>query len=307
MIAKAVKAFFNNKLIQNLNNSNKTKIFIYPNLNGLGSGLFVFFCFLISVFYENNFGLLLSIIIFFVFFISIFISHQNLSHINFNETTEYFIEADKNENLNLNIVNLSNEKKLNIDIDYDNKIIGNFNFLKRNNKFNLVLKYRERGIYSFKKFCLKSIYPFGIIRTKMYFKLNSSLYVYPKLIQPSDDLLNEFNINNKNNANHDFDGIEEFKRGDSFSKIAWKKSIISDKKYVKNFMDPQKDLKLLLDLNQYSKIPFELLLSYATYIVQFYFNKKIDLTVKHKDNIFYLKSNRSSLNQILKYFANVQS
>ena len=87
MIAKAVKAFFNNKLIQNLNNNNKTKIFIYPNLNGLGSGLFVFFCFLISVFYENNFGLLLSIIIFFVFFISIFISHQNLSHINFNETT----------------------------------------------------------------------------------------------------------------------------------------------------------------------------------------------------------------------------
>jgi len=307
MIAKAIKGFFNNKLTQDLNHKYKTKIYIYPNLNGLGLGLFIFFCFLIAVFYENNFGLLLSIIIFFVFFISIFISHQNLSHINFNETSEYFIEADKNENLNLNILNSSNEKKLNIDIDYNNKLIGNFNFIKKINKFNLILKFEERGIYSFKRFCLKSIYPFGVIRTKMYFKVNSSIYVYPKSIQPTDDLLNEFNINNPNSANHDFDGIEEFKRGDSFSKIAWKKSTIRDKKYVKKFMDPQKDLKLILDLNQYSKIPFELLLSYATYIVQFYFHKKKDLSVKHKENIFYLKSNRSSLNQILKYFANVQS
>ncbi len=307
MIAKSVKGFFNNKLIQSLNYKNRTKIYIYPNLNGFGLGLFIFFCFLIAVFYENNFGLLLSIIIFFVFFISIFISHQNISHINFNEITEYFIEADKKENLNLNITNSSNEKKLNIDIDYNDKIIGNFNFLKKINKLNLPLKFEERGTYSFKNFCLRSIYPFGVIRTKMYFKLNSSIYVYPKSIRPTDDLLNEFNINNPNSANHDFDGIEEFKRGDSFSRIAWKKSTIRDKKYIKKFMDPQKDLKLILDLDQYSKIPFELLLSYATYIIQFYFNKKIELTVKHKDNIFYLKSNKSSLNQILKYFANVQS
>ena len=307
MIARSVKDFFNNKLIQSFNNKKKTKIYIYPNLNGLGLGLFIFFCFLIAVFYENNFGLLLSIIIFFVFFISIFISHQNISHINFNEKTEYFIEADKNENFNLSITNSSNEKKLNIDIGYDNKIIGNFNFLKKINKLNLLLKFEERGTYPFKNFCLKSIYPFGVIRTKMYFKLNSSIYVYPKSIQPTDYLLNEFNINNPYSANHDFDGIEEFKRGDSFSKIAWKKSTIRDKKYVKKFMDPQKDLKLILDLNQYLKIPFELLLSYATYIILSYFNKKIELTVKHKDNTFYLKSNRSSLNQILKYFANVKS
>ena len=30
----------------------------------------------------------------------------------------------------------------------------------------------------------------------------------------------------------DFDGIDEFKNGDSYSKIAWKKSTI-DKKYIK--------------------------------------------------------------------------
>ena len=55
------KSFFNLK--------KNAKIYIYPNLNGLGLGLFIFFCFLISVFYEINSGLLISIVIFFVFFI----------------------------------------------------------------------------------------------------------------------------------------------------------------------------------------------------------------------------------------------
>ena len=46
---------------------NNSKIYIYPNFNGIGLSLFIFFCFLISVFYESNSGLLLSIIIFFIF------------------------------------------------------------------------------------------------------------------------------------------------------------------------------------------------------------------------------------------------
>ena len=42
---------------------NNSKIYIYPNLNGIGLAIFIFFSFLISVFYENNSGLLLSIVI----------------------------------------------------------------------------------------------------------------------------------------------------------------------------------------------------------------------------------------------------
>ena len=73
----------------------------------------------------------MSIVIFFIFFISIFISHQNLNNLNLNEVTEYFIESEKNEKLKMNIVNSSNEKKLNIDIDYDKETIGNFNFVNK--------------------------------------------------------------------------------------------------------------------------------------------------------------------------------
>ena len=57
--------------------------------------------------------------------------------------------------------------------------------------------------------------------------------MYPKIIKPTQDLLNEFNLDNSNNLNNDFDGIEEYKRGDSYSQIAWKKSTFKEKKYVK--------------------------------------------------------------------------
>ena len=305
MIAKAFVNFLNSKLTKNLINKKQTKIYIYPNLNGLGLALFIFFNFLIAVFYENNFGLLLSIIIFFTFFISIFISHQNLNNLNINENAEYLIESEKNQKIDIIIVNSSNDKKLNIDIDYDNKTIGNFNFIKKINNFTYPIKFKERGVFPFKKLCIKSIYPFGIIRTKIYFHLRSLIYVYPKAVRPPENLLFEFNISNTNSSNDDFDGIEEFRRGDNLSKIAWKKSTINEKKNVKKFKELKKDQKYILDLNRYPNIPFELLLSYSVYIIKYFFQKRMQLVLKHNDNKFHLKSNQSSLNEILKYFANV--
>ena len=306
MIAKAFVNFLNSKLTKNLINKKQTKIYIYPNLNGLGLALFIFFNFLIAVFYENNFGLLLSIIIFFTFFISIFISHQNLNNLNINENAEYLIESEKNQKIDIIIVNSSNDKKLNIDIDYDNKTIGNFNFINKINNFSHPIKLKERGVFPFKRFCIKSIYPFGIIRTKIYFHLRSLIYVYPKAVRPPENLLFEFNISNTNSSNDDFDGIEEFRRGDNLSKIAWKKSTINEKKNVKKFKELKKDQKYILDLNRYPNIPFELLLSYSVYIIKYFFQKRMQLVLKHNDNKFHLKSNQSSLNEILKYFANVK-
>ena len=89
-----------------------SRIYIYPNLNGIGLAIFIFFCFLISVFYENNSGLLLSIVIFFIFFISILISHQNINYLKLNYNNVFYVEADQKEKLGFTILNLSKEKKI---------------------------------------------------------------------------------------------------------------------------------------------------------------------------------------------------
>ena len=307
MIAKTIQGIAKSSFVQSLKEKNRSKIIIFPNWNGVGLGFFVFFCFLISVFYENNFGLLLSIIIFFIFFISIFVSNQNLNHLTINALDNYYIEANKNEAIDIQIVNHVNEKKLNIDLDYKNSNLKELNFPKKLNQLKLYDQYSDRGIFSISRIILKSIYPFGIIRTKRYFNPKSKIVVYPKKLQPNIDMLNEFNINLKGHANDEFEGIEDYKNGDSFSKIAWKKSIIKNKKYIKKFEEPKKENNLILNLDNYKDINFEDLLSYVSYIVDYYYRNKIDLTIKHRDITFYLDQSLNSLNQILKYLANVKN
>jgi uncharacterized protein (DUF58 family) len=307
MIAKTIQGIAKSPLIQTLKEKNRSKIIIYPNWNGVGLGFFVFLCFLIAVFYENNFGLLLSIIIFFIFFISIFVSNQNLNHLSINALDNYYLEATKEEGIDIQLINHVNEKKLNIDLDYKKQNLTELNFTKKINTIRLNDRYLERGTFSIEKIILKSIYPFGIIRTKRYFKPQSKIVVFPKKLQPNIDLLNEFNINLKGHANDEFEGIEDYKNGDSFSKIAWKKSIIKNKKYIKKFEEPKKENKLILNLDNYKEINFEELLSYVCYIVDYYYRNKIELTIKHRDNTLYLNQSQNSLNQILKYLANVKN
>jgi len=307
MIASAIKGIFNHQIFENILNKNRSKIIIYPNLNGLSVGVLVFFCFLISVFYENNFALLLSIIIFFIFFISIFISNQNLNHLDIQWKDEYFLEQNKYEKIYLQILNDTNEKKLNIDLVYQDKTIGNFNFLKRFNKIFIPFFNEKRGAFKIQRLRLKSTYPFGIIRTKRFFDSESKLIVFPRMLKPNQDLLNEFNINLNGHTLDEFDGIEDYKNGDDFSKIAWKKSTFKNKKYIKKFEQPEKEKKSVLNLDLYQSIEFETLLGYVTFIVQHYYKNKINLTVKHLDQTFYLNQNENSLKQILKYLANVQN
>ena len=286
------------------NLKNKTKIYIYPNLNGIGLGLFIFFCFLISVFYENNSALLISIIIFFIFFISIFVSHQNINSLNLNNNQNFVIEAGKSEIINLQIINLSNEKKLNIDVDYNKQTIGNYNFNRKVNTVRLKYFNKQRGKYCLDKIILKSIYPFGVIRTKVPLISKSDIYIYPTKIRPNDKLLNEFQINKLKNAD-EFDGLDDYKYGDSYSKIAWKKSS-GKNKYVKVFSDVEKQSHFILNLNKYEEINFELLLGYAVYIIHYFFDNKKKLIIKHRNNVFELNSSQNSLNKILKYLSNVE-
>jgi len=286
------------------NFKNKTKIYIYPNLNGMGLGLFIFFCFLISVFYENNSALLISIIIFFIFFISIFVSHQNINSLSLNHNQNFVIEAGKSEIINLQIINLSNEKKLNIDVDYNKQTIGNYNFNKKVNTVRLKYFNKQRGEYCVDKIILKSIYPFGVIRTKVPLISKSDIYIYPTKIRPNDKLLNEFQINKLKNAD-EFDGLDDYKYGDSYSKIAWKKSS-GKNKYVKVFSDVEKHSHFILNLNKYEEINFELLLGYAVYIIHYFFDNKKKLIIKHRNNVFELNSSQNSLNKILKYLSNVE-
>ena len=179
------------------------------------------------------------------------------------------------------------------------------NFFKKINTIKIDFSKKYRGKYGLENISLNSVYPFGVIKTKVNYKPECEVIVYPENKKPNQDLLNQFNINKFIDAD-EFEGIDEFKNGDSYSKIAWKKSTL-EKKYIKIFKDKQKEQKFILDLDKYREIDFELLLSYSVYIIKYYYLNKLNLTLKHKSNIFILDNNEKSLNQIYKYLANVKN
>ena len=179
------------------------------------------------------------------------------------------------------------------------------NFFKKINTIKIDYNKKYRGNYSLENISLNSVYPFGVIKTKVNYKPECEIIVYPESKKPNQDLLNEYNINKFIDAD-EFEGIDEFKNGDSYSKIAWKKSTL-EKKYIKIFKDQQKEQKFILDLDKYREIEFELLLSYSVYIIKYYYLNKLNLTLKHKSNIFILDNNEKSLKQIYKYLANVKN
>ena len=302
MIAKLT----NSNLFNSLNFSKREKIIIYPNLPGFILGLFVFFCFLISIFYENNFALLISIVIFFVFFISIIISNQNLSKIEITASNEILIPTNEYSSIIANISNSSNAKKLNINYYLDNQFKGNTNFEKGLGQLKIDYFKKTRGVFKINEIMIKSVFPFGIIKTKRKYQLNKDIYVYPAPKKNNLDILSRFNFDNFNGDQNEFEGIDQYKIGDSLSKIAWKKSIL-DKKFIKTFSNPNLNQEQVLDLNDYDSIEFEQLLSFVSYIFINSFKLKKNISLKHKDKIFHLTDEKSSLNNILKYLSNVQN
>ena len=124
----------------------------------------------------------------------------------------YYIESTKDERIDIQIINHINEKKLNIDLNYKKLNLKGLNFTKKLNPIRLSDQYFQRGTISIPNIVLTSIYPFGIITTKRYFHIKSKIIVFPKKMQPSINLLNEFNINLKGQAYDEFEGIEDYKK-----------------------------------------------------------------------------------------------
>ena len=282
------------------------RIIIYPNLSGFTLGIFVFFCFLISVFYENNFALLISIIIFFIFFISIIVSNQNLDNLNLIAEDFYLISENEKNNLVFEIFNNSENNKLNIDVFYEKKFNGNYNFKSGTNTIKIEFVGEKRGIVNLDNIILKSVFPFGVINTRKKIGINKKIYVYPTPKNKYLDIFAEFYPNNSAYDQDDLDSLDQYKIGDNLSKIAWKKTLQKGEKFVKKFISQKNDNQKTLDLDKYFEFDFEELLSSVAHIFISNYQMNNEISLKHKDKIFQLSSHESSLNEILKYLSYVQ-
>ena len=289
---------------QNISILNKKNIFVFPNFKGFQIGFLVLFCFTTSIFYQINFALLLSIIIFIIFFISIIISFQNLNNLSIN-SYNHFLPANKESKIHLNIKNYSDNDKLNINLKIDELTITTHKSIRTTIKSSINYTYPKRGTYGLPAINIFSQFPFGIVKSSSYLKLNNKAIIYPNPELPTRKILNLHNLDNLNNSNYEFDNIDDYEHGESQSRIAWKQSISKDKLLSKKFINENKISYILIDIDKIDAITFEKKLSYAAYLVLKLYKEKIAFSLKHKKFKLPFSSTRQNKNKALTYLANV--
>ena len=289
---------------QNIDILNKKNIFVFPNFKGFQIGFLVFFCFTASIFYQINFSLLLSIIIFIIFFISIILSFQNLNKLSIN-SYDHLIAANQDNKIDIYIKNNSDNDKLNINLKSDGSSITTLKTVKKTLKTSINYTYKKRGTFDLPTLNIFSLFPFGIVKSSSYLKLNNKATVYPKPELPTKKILDLHNLDNLNNLSYEFDNIGEYELGENQSRIAWKQSISKDKLLSKKFINENKISYILIDIDKIDAITFEKKLSYAAYLVLKLYKEKIAFSLKHKKFKLPFSSTRQNKNKALTYLANV--
>ena len=297
-----IKRTLNYNKKNNVNISNKKNIYIFPTFFGFQLGFFLFFCLLASTIYQNNFSLLIFIILFFIFFISILLTFQNLQNISFSTKSEILVEQQHIEIFKIHVENHDDIKKINIHLKLNENEI-NKDLDKGLNLIEMSAQFFDRGIFNLPTLNCYTKFPFGIIKSWTYLNLNTKVFVYPKPKRPPkqiDYYMYDLNLDKKYD-NFDFSHLDEYKQGDSLSKVAWKISSAKNKMFTKKFNSEKFDKKILIDFDKlHLNEKFEVRLQYCSYILNYCYDHEIEFAFKIGNQKTKFGSSKSHLEKILK-------
>ena len=153
---------------------------------------------------------------------------------------------------------------------------------------------------------IHSQFPFGIIKTFTNVSFSEYLTIYPEPIKPSNEIFEQlYHLNTDEGFDYEFDKIEENKENTNLSKISWKHSSIKKKLYEKKFKFSNNLQHVTIDLQKLNNDSFEKKLSYASYLIEYFYNLKKPFLLKNKDFISTIACSLEHRNKLLTYLANV--
>jgi len=303
MISDFWKKIILKKSLTNKNIINRKNLYIFPSLKGFQIAVLIFFCFAVAIFYQNNFALLLSIILFFIYFISILISYQNLLNLKFSINNKLY-PTNKLVELNYQIEEEQNRERLNINFNIDkenlNKDIQNKTIV------NLKYRFKKRGTTKTPILNINSKFPFGVINTFAKISFQEFLTIFPEPIKPANEIFdNLYKQNTDEGFDYEFDKIEENRENKNLSKISWKHSSIRKKLYEKKFKFSNNLQHVTIDLQKLKSDSFEKKLSYASYLVEYFYKLRKPFSLKNNDFLSPIACSLEHRNKLLTYLANV--
>ena len=281
----------------------KKNLYIFPNFNGFKLGVFILFSFTSSIFYQNNVGLLISIILFIIYFISIIISYQNLNNLKI-VPLSFLVPQKTKLYLSFLFQILNKQEKLNLNISL-NKKRENIN-LTNNQKLNFGHTFTKRGTQNIPQIHLESVFPFGIIKAFGIVRFKEKLHVYPEPIRPPSFVMSQLRYKDLLNENdYEFDTIVEGKPGENMSRVSWRHYSTMNKLLIKKFTSVKNNNKIVIDIEKLNSSNFELSLSYTVYLIEYFYNQKINFAIKYKNYFSNYSYSLQHKKELLKFIANV--
>ncbi len=291
------------KLILQVSRNNR--LYIVPTFDGAK----LFFLTLILLFtgliYANNFILFFNFLLFSLFICSMFYTHFNLTKVTLESAKIESTFAGHWADITFHVVNESSFPRYQIEIHLpeDNSAFKlrpiMITKMEPNSRVEVkgVIECYKRGSFALPRFKVLARFPFNFFRTFTYFKTESSFYIYPepKVLSYATDYMQSLN----HQTEDDHLSLREFKHGDSYRHVHWKKFALDQTMLLKE-VEREYGMDIVIEGDELSKIySLEEQLSILSFMVNDLYRLGRNFGLRYRDYYFSPSGEREQYLSIL--------
>jgi len=216
-------------------------VYILPTRQGLVFALLLFAMLLGSINYNNNLGYILTFLLASLTVVSIFMTYRNMLYLRIGPAIVTPVFAGKPSTIAVQIDNQRYSTRFAVGyyLPKSQPLICDI-AANAHATIPLPVQYAQRGYQPLPRFIIETTFPLGLFRAWSHVELQQSVLVYP---QPGNDkVLPQLSVGNKAGEKHqgagddEFEGLRNYRVGDSFYRIHWKSAarhhVLQSKQYV---------------------------------------------------------------------------
>ena len=245
-------------------------IYIFPTSEGFAFLALLILMFLTAINYQNSLIYLLAFFLIVIFFMSIWMCFLNMSGLIISsletgcchegQLAPYQIKLEAKKGIPLGLsIGFSKESLNHVELSLNSQVV------------TLTYNGLQRGRHAVPRIRLESRYPFGLIRSWTWLKLDGFVFVYPKAVKAHR--VSSFTDRQSSQAavklSESLDDIKPYQAGDSSQRILWKKYAATDSLQIKA-QEQAKTNSMWLTLDDYESVNIEDKLMNLSFDVCFY-------------------------------------
>jgi len=199
-------------------------IFIMPSAFGACYGVCCLLLFLLGTNYQNNLIILFSLLMVSIFITSMLLSFNNLSGLSLQRLGQQEIFSQQAMAIQCQLQSSTSRYGVALQLGAKPSLI---NELSQQHNVDLSINSLPRGVHSLGRITISSAYPLGLYRCWSHVDLAMELMIFPAPLAGSSLLFSkddrgERNTNIVIGRGDNFHGLEQYQRGESLKRVAWK-------------------------------------------------------------------------------------